>query len=132
MTNNTTGYCHCEWLPIDTAPKIPDASGITPQIILGFAPDEENYTLPSREGFWNVGLKCWVLSIDPDWDGHGQPTHWQPLPNPPLVRGINKEITGKHIRLDEGKIQRSGFSDGPTTPKPKIIPKGQSTTNKEQ
>lgn len=33
----------------------------------------------------------------------------------------------KQIKLDEGKVQRSGFSKGPTTPKPNIIPKGQST-----
>ncbi len=36
-----------------------------------------------------------------------------------------------NIRLDEGKIQRSGFSEGPKTEKPKIIPKGQSTIKNE-
>jgi hypothetical protein len=35
----------------------------------------------------------------------------------------------KQIKLDEGKVQRTGFSKGPTTPKPIIIPKGQSTMN---
>jgi hypothetical protein len=36
-----------------------------------------------------------------------------------------------NIRLDEGKIQRSGFSEGPKIEKPKIIPKGQSTIKNE-
>lgn len=35
----------------------------------------------------------------------------------------------KQIKLDEGKVQRTGFSKGPATPKPNIIPKGQSTMN---
>lgn len=35
----------------------------------------------------------------------------------------------KQIKLEEGMHQRSGFSKGPTTPKPNIIPKGQSTMN---
>jgi hypothetical protein len=29
------------------------------------------------------------------------------------------------LRLDEGHVQRGGFSNGPRTPKPKIIPKSQ-------
>lgn len=36
----------------------------------------------------------------------------------------------KHIRLDEDKTQRSGFNKGPETPKPQIIPKGQSVRQK--
>lgn len=35
-----------------------------------------------------------------------------------------------HIRLDEGKTRRSGFNGCPTTPKPQIIPKGQSARQK--
>jgi hypothetical protein len=45
---------------------------------------------------------------------------------------LTKPYQPEQLRLDEGKVQRSGFRDGSTTPKPKIIPKGQSTKNKEQ
>lgn len=38
----------------------------------------------------------------------------------------------KQIKLEEGMHQRSGFSKGPTTPKPNIIPKGQSTMNNNE
>ena len=38
----------------------------------------------------------------------------------------------KQIKLEEGTHQRSGFSKGPTTPKPNIIPKGQSTMNNNE
>lgn len=79
-----------KWKPIETAPKKPDNTGITPTIILGFSPDEEGYSLPSREGFWNVTLNKWVVSIDPNWDGHGQPTHWQELPEPPQMTDPKK------------------------------------------
>lgn len=45
---------------------------------------------------------------------------------------LTKPYQPEQLRLDEGKVQRSGFSKGPTSPKPKIIPKGQSNKNKEQ
>jgi hypothetical protein len=73
-----------EWQPIETAPKTPDASGITPMILLGFAEDEEGYSLPTQEGFWNISLNKWVVSIDPNFGGYGQPTHWRHLPAPPI------------------------------------------------
>lgn len=70
-----------KWKPISTASKTPDSTGITPTIILGFAPDEEGYTQPSREGYW---LKDkWVSSLDPGWECPPQPTHWMELPKPP-------------------------------------------------
>jgi hypothetical protein len=72
-----------EWYPIETAPKTPDATGVTPMILLGFSPDEEGYSLPTSEGFWNISLNKWLISIDPHWGGHGQPTHWRSLPSPP-------------------------------------------------
>ena len=82
-----------KWKPIETAPKKPDNTGITPTIILGFSPDEEGYSLPSREGFWNVTLNKWVVSIDPNWGGHGQPTHWQELPEFPQMTDSKPSAT---------------------------------------
>jgi len=73
------------WQDIATAPKELDLSGLTQNIILGFAADEEGYTLPSREGCWSSTLNRWVSSIDPTWKGSSQPTHWMPLPAAPVV-----------------------------------------------
>lgn len=74
-----------EWQPIDTAPKTRDRSGLSHMIILGFAADEEGYTLPSREGFWNHELGRWVSTLDPAYSQSAHPTHWKPLPDPPAV-----------------------------------------------
>lgn len=74
-----------EWQPIDTAPKEKDDTGLSPRIMLGFAPDEEDYTLPSCEGYWRNSEKPgWVSCMDPDVPNpYSQPTHWMPLPEPP-------------------------------------------------
>jgi len=53
-------------------------------ILLGFAEDEEGYSLPTQEGFWNIFLNKWVVSIDPNFGCYGQPTHWRHLPAPPI------------------------------------------------
>ena len=70
------------WQLIATAPKQTD-DGMIVTLIFGFAPDEENYVLPSREGYWNATLKRWVSTLDPQWPYSAQPTHWKPLPAPP-------------------------------------------------
>ena len=91
-----------EWKPIGTAPKEPDETGLPPYILLGFAPDEDGYSLPVHEGFWNASLNRWVVSIDPDWGGHGQPTHWKPLPNgPTLNEKIKLTVNGIPYQLTE-------------------------------
>ena len=70
------------WQPIETAPKEFDSTGITQRIILGFAPDEEDYTSPSCEGYWRSD--GWVSSLDAFTPvAYLQPTHWRPLPAPP-------------------------------------------------
>jgi len=78
-----------KWKTIDTAPKEKDNIGLTTRIILGFAPDEEDYHLPSCEGFWSDLVykdrkPCFVSCMDPDVP-HScpQPTHWMPLPAHP-------------------------------------------------
>ena len=78
------------WRPIETAPKDEDdIMGVTPHIILGFAPDEENYTLPSVEGYWRSkpykkAPPCFVSCMDPDVPYKPpQPTHWKPMPSHP-------------------------------------------------
>ena len=72
------------WQPIETASKEPDkATGLSQHVILGFAADEDGYTLSSREGFWNKALNRWSSSLDPGWTDSPQPTHWMPFPDPP-------------------------------------------------
>ena len=82
-TSNEDFIVGC-WQPIETAPKSPDKTGVTPFILLGYAPDEDGYSLQTHEGFWNNSLQKWVISVDPNWGGVGQPTHWRPLPAPPI------------------------------------------------
>lgn len=72
-----------EWQPIETAPKEPNEHGITPRVILGFAPDETGYSPESCEGAWSVALQRWSSSLDPTWDSSPQPTHWMQRPDPP-------------------------------------------------
>lgn len=101
------------WQPIDTAPKEPDSTGLTPKIILGFAPDEENWTLESCEGHWSPEPwkergPCFVSSVDPDDPQEpAQPTHWMPLPDPPKeqTRRWPDEV---HEHMDE--LFREGVS----------------------
>lgn len=85
------------WRPIESAPREPDQYGLTPTIILGFAPDEEGYSLPSHEGYWRPAVSTftpaekpgWVTCIDPNVpEPYAQPTHWRPLPAPPEVGAI--------------------------------------------
>jgi hypothetical protein len=71
------------WRPIETAAK-----DQTTSIILGFAPDEEDFSPDSREGFWSADLGRWASSLDPMWLNSPQPTHWQPLPAPPEVPNV--------------------------------------------
>lgn len=66
-----------DWRPIATAPN-----GWSDTIIGGYAPDEENYSLPSREMFFSEQDKAWRLTSDPRFACH-QPTHWKPLPEHP-------------------------------------------------
>lgn len=68
-----------EWQPIETAPRAEFST-----IIGGFLHDEEGYSPPSREMYWGIDRKGWRLTSDPNWNGCPQPTHWQPLPAPPV------------------------------------------------
>lgn len=73
-----------KWQPIETAPKEQDQDGLSQRIVLGFAPDEENYTLPSVEGFWQFsGRSGWRSCMDPSCPYPLKPTHWAPMPKPP-------------------------------------------------
>ena len=63
----------------------------------------------------SFALSCW-------WDKYQKPT------DKPTGLKVN---LSEPIRFDEGSIMRTGFSGGPTTPKPQIIPKGQSHKNQE-
>mgnify|MGYP003659371935 FL=1 len=72
------------WQDIATGPKDVDAyDGLTRRIILGFAPDEENYSPESCEGHWNPSLQRWSSTLDPGWETSPQPTHWMERPAPP-------------------------------------------------
>lgn len=60
------------WQPIETAPK--DGEGI-----IAWGPPFQR----SGEMFWDNDIRRWVLPglIPPP---QNQPTHWRPLPEPPL------------------------------------------------
>ncbi len=72
------------WQPIETAPKMQGVDGLTQRVLLGFAADEEGYALPSREGAWSMVLHRWTSTLDPMWAESPLPTHWMPLPPPPV------------------------------------------------
>lgn len=74
-----------KWQPIETAPKEQDQHGLSQRILLGFAPDEENYTLPTVEGFWRSmgSMSGWRSCMDPGNPWPLTPTHWAPMPDPP-------------------------------------------------
>jgi hypothetical protein len=80
-----------EWKTIETAPKM--------NIVLLFAVTDigkdgsaKNWKMAT--GWWHTGAECWV------WDDGNQvrkydiqPTHWQPLPAPP-VEQAKTEVVG--------------------------------------
>jgi len=105
MTYSTTMHSTNNWQPIHTAPKTKNYDSI----LLGFAPDEEEYTLPSREGFWNCRLNRWVSALDPEDSNSTQPIHWQPLPESPKsqykVHLTYFKASGKYY--DEGELMMS-------------------------
>ncbi len=71
------------WQPIETAPR--------DRVILLYRPGEDGArrvapgSWDSREcskhpkPFW----RCWFGRPNVDWDRYYQPTHWQPMPEPP-------------------------------------------------
>lgn len=62
-----------KWQPISTAPK-----DMTFVLLYGYA----NGTETQAVGAWNSDLRKWVLDRAPKlW--MPDPTHWQPLPEPP-------------------------------------------------
>src|SRR5687767_272462 len=67
-----------KWQPIETAPK--DGK----EILIGWF----GYFEPSMHvAFWHGRLSCWcqthqAFTTDKNW----QPTHWMPLPEPPIAK----------------------------------------------
>ena len=99
-----------EWQPISTAPKGGGAELITdsayvdpPRVLLGFASGAvsvgywEPYYAEGGMGF--TGRLAWVepISGEPVSQHYGPPTHWMPLPPPP-VSGLesSSEHPAKH------------------------------------
>lgn len=91
------------WQPIHTAPKSPDSNGKISVILLGFTNEH-----PSCEGFWSPRHNRWICSLDAD-KILPQPTHWQPLPEPPKlsykVHLTYFKASGKYY--DEGELMMS-------------------------
>jgi len=70
------------WMPINSAPKM--------QVVILFAvTDVEGGVVKN----WKMGSGCYLIGHDAwEWQGRvlkdyeHQPTHWQPLPKPPVVQ----------------------------------------------
>ena len=80
-----------EWQPIETAPKDgtpffgweePQRGNQWPVVIMWSEYDDEGKDEIGEEGFW---LYCEELLADVA--GEAEPTHWMPLPNPPIGAG---------------------------------------------
>ena len=67
-----------EWQPIKTAPKNGD------QILLWSEMWADTYGMVI--GVWRGKRDGWCCAefITGDWDKEDQPTHWMPLPDPPI------------------------------------------------
>lgn len=100
------------WLPIETAPKgvyreyITDKGYVEPPNILMYFPEEDKilicrysfYRSPNGAGF--EGYEAWIVDETGELaiPGYGQPTHWMPLPEPPIKKcSVNNhfEVIGK-------------------------------------
>ena len=61
-----------DWQPIETAPK--DGTHV-----LGYGPmDDGTYWM--EDLYWYESMEAWPITF---MHGHGEPTHWMPLPEPP-------------------------------------------------
>jgi hypothetical protein len=69
------------WMPIETAPKGDDpkeANG--PPILIWAAGWPTGY-----EGYWYAPYQAWFFAnLDSEYGGEEYPTHWRPLPAPPV------------------------------------------------
>jgi len=66
------------WRDIESAPK----GHSVPNIMIGYAPDEEGYSQGSKEAWWSTVHQRWAWASDPEYDCP-QPTHWMPMPASP-------------------------------------------------
>lgn len=74
-------HASTEWLPIESAPRTSDDLVIIP--VLGFCPKEGNgFTDDRIRIIWWEPLICGGCWYD-DSGKRLEPTHWQPLPEPP-------------------------------------------------
>jgi len=71
-----------EWHPIETAPK--DGTPILVFDPRGDGEDEARTTAVGRWGQWSADgeIYCWLMEAG---DGWVNPTHWRPLPTPPIT-----------------------------------------------
>ncbi len=113
-----------DWRPISTADKRACTLGGGNPILMGYTPDEEGYFPRSSEGFWKPSIDKWVMAIDTNWHSAPQPTHWMPLPEPPLRSNIGQygsmqtpktQVTKQRAAHKGQQIERGGEM-GPTVP----------------
>jgi hypothetical protein len=74
------------WQPIETAPKVYGCS--PPAKILGYCPDIAALDGRPFDGIilmWWVGSGSWGYWCAPNTPLPPEPTHWHPLPNPPVT-----------------------------------------------
>ena len=68
-----------DWQPIETAPKVEDHDGLY---------FRNKILVWSPSGWWEIVYWCGATSQWRSYLGHGKrnPTHWMPLPDPPIIR----------------------------------------------
>lgn len=67
-----------DWQPIETAPKEPRAPGWAAGPLIYLKPTWGGWDV----GYWSISENCFRFCGD-DGPDDEQPTHWQPLPEPP-------------------------------------------------
>lgn len=78
-------YVAGAWYPIETAPK--DGEWVLVAVSKVWEDSPFCGVCQFRDGAWNLLIKDNASSTD--YQTFGRPTHWSPLPKPPLTGGAS-------------------------------------------
>ena len=92
-----------EWKPIETAPK--DGTDV-----LAYVPETDQQFVI----YWHQHDKCWAYAVCELGTIYCIPTHWMPLPQPPLLAKHGKEAEA--ITFPKDAFKAIDFKPGKFTP----------------